>query len=79
MENEDLFRKVRNILNKLTPTSLNKFTNDLLDLPINTQEHLEGIVEIIFEKSLNEHVYMKTYAQLCKHLSSLSVSTLSFR
>lgn len=72
-ENEALLRDVRNILNKLTPQNLQKLTGDLINLPINTQERLEGAIDIIFEKSIDEQVFSTTYAQLCKVLSSIKV------
>ena len=49
-ENEELLRQVRNILNKLTPQNINKLTNDLIKLPINSEDRLRGSIEIIFEK-----------------------------
>ena len=76
-ENEALLRDVRNILNKLTPQNLNKLTSDLINLPINTQERLEGAIDIIFEKSIDEQVFSTTYAQLCKVLSSIKVPSTS--
>ena len=71
-ENETLLRNIRYILNKLTPTNLNKLTFDFINLPINTQVLLEGSIDLIFEKSINEEMFSTTYAQLCKALSSIT-------
>lgn len=72
-ETEALMRDVRNILNKLTPQNMQKLTADLINLPITTQERLEGAIDIIFEKSIDEQVFSTTYAQLCKVLSQIKV------
>ncbi len=74
-ETEDLFREVRNILNKLTPQNLQKLTSNLINLPINNEDRLKGAIDIIFEKSIDEQVFSQTYAQLCKVLSSIKVSS----
>ena len=49
-EEEELFREVRNILNKLTPQNLQKLTVSLINLPITTESRLKGSIDIIFEK-----------------------------
>ena len=49
-EEEELFREVRNILNKLTPQNLQKLTISLINLPITTESRLKGSIDIIFEK-----------------------------
>lgn len=72
-ELDDLFREVRNILNKLTPQNIQKLTSDLIALPINTEERLKGAIDIIFEKSIDEQVFSQTYAQLCKVLQQIKV------
>ena len=76
-ETETLLRDVRYILNRLTPTNLNKLTSNLINLPINTQERLEGAIDFIFEKSINEEMFSTTYAKLCKVSSSIKVPSTS--
>ena len=49
-ETEEIFKKVRNILNKLTPQNLPKLTSDLMKLAINSEDRLKGATDIIFEK-----------------------------
>lgn len=72
-ETEELFREVRNILNKLTPQNIQKLTGNLINLAINTEDRLKGAIDIIFEKSIDEQVFSQTYAQLCKVLSQIKV------
>ena len=59
-ENEDemavLERKVRAILNKLTPQKFDKLVAQFKELQIDTAEKLEMCMELVFEK-----VYCKKY------------------
>ena len=69
-ESEEVQREIRFILNKLTPTNMQKLINSLLLLPITkSKEYLEDLVNTIISKALNEPLYSETYAQLCKILS----------
>ncbi|KAL7302999.1 hypothetical protein TKK_0004224 [Trichogramma kaykai] len=67
--NDVIFRKVRGLLNKLTPEKFAKLSNDLLNLELNSDVILKGVIFLIFEKALDEPKYSSMYAQLCKRLS----------
>ena len=47
---QELYRKVKSILNKLTPQKFQKLRDQMLELPIDTEERLSGVIDIIFEK-----------------------------
>ena len=47
---QQLFCKVRGILNKLTPQNFQTLTQQITDLNIDTQERLEGAIDLIFAK-----------------------------
>ena len=47
---QEILRKVRSILNKLTPQKFQTLIQQIIDLEINTQERLEGAIDLIFEK-----------------------------
>lgn len=64
-----IFRKVRGILNKLTPEKFHKLSDDLLGLELDSDKVLKGVILLIFEKALDEPKYSSMYAQLCKRLS----------
>lgn len=64
-----IFRKVRGILNKLTPEKFQKLSDDLLALELDSSKVLKGVILLIFEKALDEPKYSSMYAQLCKRLS----------
>lgn len=60
---------MRGILNKLTPEKFAKLSNDLLNVELNTDVILKGVIFLIFEKALDEPKYSSMYAQLCKRLA----------
>ncbi|CAG9092117.1 unnamed protein product [Plutella xylostella] len=66
---DNIFRKVRGILNKLTPEKFTKLSDDLLALDLASDKVLKGVILLIFEKALDEPKYSSMYAQLCKRLS----------
>lgn len=65
---DSIFRKVRGILNKLTPEKFQKLSDDLLMLDLNSPKILNGIILLIFDKALDEPKYSSMYAQLCKRI-----------
>ncbi|XP_064601391.1 eukaryotic translation initiation factor 4 gamma 2-like [Liolophura sinensis] len=67
-KNDSVFRKVRGILNKLTPDKFDKLSLELLNVGIESQVILKGIILLIFEKALEEPKYSTLYAQLCHRL-----------
>ncbi|XP_048511853.1 eukaryotic translation initiation factor 4 gamma 2 isoform X1 [Athalia rosae] len=67
--NDLIFRKVRGILNKLTPEKFAKLSTDLLNVELNSDVILKGVILLIFDKALDEPKYSSMYAQLCKRLS----------
>lgn len=66
--NDQVFRKVRGILNKLTPEKFQKLSDDLLRVELQSSVILKGVIYLIFEKALDEPKYSSMYAQLCKRL-----------
>ncbi|KAF4526162.1 hypothetical protein B566_EDAN008198 [Ephemera danica] len=68
-KNDLIFRKVRGILNKLTPEKFKKLSDDLLNTDLNSSVILKGVILLIFEKALDEPKYSSMYAQLCKRLT----------
>ncbi|KAL9970594.1 hypothetical protein ACROYT_G022998 [Oculina patagonica] len=65
---EELFRKVRSILNKLTPQKFQTLTQQIIDLDIDTAERLEGAIDLIFEKAIDEAAFSVAYANMCRCL-----------
>uniref|UniRef100_UPI0037E87679 eukaryotic translation initiation factor 4 gamma 3 isoform X5 n=1 Tax=Semicossyphus pulcher TaxID=241346 RepID=UPI0037E87679 len=83
---QELFRKVRSILNKLTPQKFNQLMKQVTDLTIDTEERLKGVIDLVFEKALDEPSFSVAYGNMCRCLATLKVpmtdkpnTTVNFR
>ena len=52
---QELYKKVRGILNKLTPQKFKTLIQQVLELNIDTEHRLKGCIDIIFEKVTVNH------------------------
>uniref|UniRef100_A0A3Q3A949 Eukaryotic translation initiation factor 4 gamma 2 n=1 Tax=Kryptolebias marmoratus TaxID=37003 RepID=A0A3Q3A949_KRYMA len=68
-EHDATFRKVRGILNKLTPEKFDKLCLELLNVGVESKLVLKGTVLLIVDKALEEPKYSQLYAQLCLRLA----------
>ena len=50
---ELLSRNVQDILNKITPQTFSKLTGKLCDIPIDTNELLDLMIQKVFEKAIS--------------------------
>uniref|UniRef100_A0ABD2X3F2 MI domain-containing protein n=1 Tax=Trichogramma kaykai TaxID=54128 RepID=A0ABD2X3F2_9HYME len=69
-----LYKRVRSVLNKLTPQKFDTLINQVRDLHIDTQERLQGVINLVFEKAIDEPNFSVAYALMCKELSNINVS-----
>uniref|UniRef100_A0A8C8DR50 Eukaryotic translation initiation factor 4 gamma, 3a n=1 Tax=Oryzias sinensis TaxID=183150 RepID=A0A8C8DR50_9TELE len=83
---QELFRRVRSILNKLTPQKFNQLMKQVTDLTIDTEERLKGVIDLVFEKAIDEPGFSVAYGNMCRCLATLKVqmtdkpnSTVNFR
>lgn len=65
---QELFRKVRSILNKLTPQMFNQLMKQVTDLTVDTEERLKGVIDLVFEKAIDEPSFSVAYANMCRGL-----------
>ncbi|EHB13744.1 Eukaryotic translation initiation factor 4 gamma 1 [Heterocephalus glaber] len=72
---QDLLRRVRCILNKLTPQMFQQLMKQVTQLAIDTEECLKGVIDLIFEKAISEPNFSVAYANMCRCLMALKVST----
>ncbi|XP_056649007.1 eukaryotic translation initiation factor 4 gamma 1-like isoform X1 [Diorhabda sublineata] len=70
---EELYRKVRGILNKLTPQKFETLLQQIKNLSIDTTERLQGVIDLVFEKAVDEPNFSVAYASMCGQLALLQV------
>lgn len=68
-----LYKKVRGVLNKLTPEKFDRLLNQVQDLTIDNAERLQGVIDLVFEKAVDEPNFSVAYAEMCKHLAMMQV------
>lgn len=73
---QELFKKVRSILNKLTPQKFNQLMKQVTDLTIDTEERLKGVIDLVFEKAIDEPSFSVAYGNMCRCLATLKVPSL---
>uniref|UniRef100_A0A3P9IPM7 Eukaryotic translation initiation factor 4 gamma 1 n=1 Tax=Oryzias latipes TaxID=8090 RepID=A0A3P9IPM7_ORYLA len=75
MKTQELFKRVRSILNKLTPQKFQQLMKQVMELTIDTEERLKGVIDLTFEKAISEPDFSVAYANMCRCLSGLKVQT----
>uniref|UniRef100_A0A3P8XJF7 Eukaryotic translation initiation factor 4 gamma, 1a n=1 Tax=Esox lucius TaxID=8010 RepID=A0A3P8XJF7_ESOLU len=75
VKTQELFRRVRSILNKLTPQMFQQLMKQVTELTIDTEERLKGVIDLIFEKAISEPNFSVAYANMCRCLTALKVPT----
>ncbi|GFY43048.1 eukaryotic translation initiation factor 4 gamma 3 [Trichonephila inaurata madagascariensis] len=73
LEKEKLKRSVQGVLNKLTPQKFETLLAQLKNLNIDTEEKLSLVIDLIFEKAIDEPNFSVPYANMCKHLALIKV------
>uniref|UniRef100_A0A8D0DGP5 Eukaryotic translation initiation factor 4 gamma 1 n=1 Tax=Sander lucioperca TaxID=283035 RepID=A0A8D0DGP5_SANLU len=72
---QDLFKRVRGILNKLTPQKFQQLMKQVTELTIDTEERLKGVIDLTFEKAISEPDFSVAYANMCRCLMGLKAET----
>ncbi|XP_054004810.1 eukaryotic translation initiation factor 4 gamma 3-like isoform X2 [Hylaeus anthracinus] len=73
-KSEALYKRVRSVLNKLTPEKFDTLVDQVRALPIDTPERLQGVINLVFEKAVDEPSFSVAYALMCKELAMMEVS-----
>uniref|UniRef100_A0A669EN10 Eukaryotic translation initiation factor 4 gamma 1 n=1 Tax=Oreochromis niloticus TaxID=8128 RepID=A0A669EN10_ORENI len=86
IKTKELFKRVRSILNKLTPQKFQQLMKQVTELTIDTEERLKGVIDLTFEKAISEPDFSVAYANMCRCLMGLRVeipdkpgATVNFR
>lgn len=72
IKTQDLFKRVCGILNKLTPQKFQQLMKQVMELTIDTEERLKGVIDLIFEKAISEPNFSVAYANMCRCLTGVS-------
>ncbi|XP_030370898.1 eukaryotic translation initiation factor 4G isoform X1 [Scaptodrosophila lebanonensis] len=65
---ETVVKKVRGILNKLTPDNFDVLLKEMFSIKMNTEAKMTNVMLLIFEKTISEPNFAPTYARFCKVL-----------
>ena len=71
MKTQELLKKVRSILNKLTLENFDTLLKQIRNLEIDNQKRLKGTIDLIFEKAIDEPSFI-VYSRLCHKLAHVS-------
>lgn len=71
-EAAELYRQVRSILNKLTAQNFGILSEQFQSLKIDTKAKLVGVIDLVFNKAVDEPNFSEGYAILSQHLSHCS-------
>lgn len=74
VKTEALYKSVRSVLNKLTPQKFDTLIDQVRSLPIDTHERLQGVINLVFEKAVDEPSFSVAYALMCKELAMMEVA-----
>eukprot|EP00747_Dinoflagellata_sp_TGD_P161594 gnl/TRDRNA2_/TRDRNA2_178206_c0_seq1.p1 gnl/TRDRNA2_/TRDRNA2_178206_c0~~gnl/TRDRNA2_/TRDRNA2_178206_c0_seq1.p1 ORF type:complete len:393 (-),score=108.19 gnl/TRDRNA2_/TRDRNA2_178206_c0_seq1:116-1294(-) len=66
---EEIARRMKGILNKLTLEKFDELYKQLLDCGISTEAHVRILVAEVFEKATTQHHFIEMYTTLCVSLS----------
>lgn len=70
---QELYKKVRGVLNKLTPQKFNTLLSQVRSLTVDTTERLQGVIDLVFEKAIDEPNFSEAYALMCRELALMQV------
>ncbi|XP_075145585.1 uncharacterized protein LOC142220374 [Haematobia irritans] len=65
---ESVLKKVRGVLNKLTPENFDVLLKTMVSINLDTTEKMQPVMLLIFEKTISEPNFAPTYAKFCKVL-----------
>lgn len=63
----------------MTPQKFDTLLDKVKSLDINTQSRLEGVIDLVFEKAIDEPNFSEAYAAMCSKLSMLKVINCNTR
>lgn len=61
------------MLNKLTPQKFETLVSQVRSLVIDNKERLQGVIDLVFEKAVDEPNFSFGYALMCRELGQMQV------
>ncbi|XP_045163528.1 eukaryotic translation initiation factor 4 gamma 1-like isoform X2 [Mercenaria mercenaria] len=74
---EELYKKTRSLLNKLTPQKFQSLVPQMQTLPIDSENQLKGVIDLVFEKAVSAPSFSVAYANMCYCLMMFKVQSES--
>ncbi|XP_052716566.1 eukaryotic translation initiation factor 4 gamma 3-like isoform X1 [Crassostrea angulata] len=74
---EEFYKKIRSTLNKLAPKKFQTLVKQVSEMEINTEERLQGVADLIFERAISEPCFCVAYASMCRYLAMIKVASTS--
>ena len=68
LKTQELLKRVRSVLNKLTPQMFQQLMKQVQEMTIDTEDRLKGVIDLIFEKAISEPNFSVAYANMCRCL-----------
>lgn len=66
-------KEARSILNKLTPENFDRLKLKFLELKLENQENrVDAVINVLFEKAIDEPAFSASYAKMVKHYNQES-------
>eukprot|EP00929_Paragymnodinium_shiwhaense_P112601 TRINITY_DN80857_c0_g1_i1.p1 TRINITY_DN80857_c0_g1~~TRINITY_DN80857_c0_g1_i1.p1 ORF type:complete len:815 (-),score=221.71 TRINITY_DN80857_c0_g1_i1:186-2570(-) len=66
---DDVNRKTKSILNKLTVEKFDSLFQQLLEAGISTEDHVDNLMREVFDKATTQHHFIEMYTRLCVKLN----------
>lgn len=51
----------------------NQLIKQVMDLTVDTEERLKGVIDLVFEKAIDEPSFSVAYANMCRCLATVSI------
>ena len=71
---KELLKKFRGYLNKITPQKYDVIEQKIRELKIDTEDRLKRVLDLVFDKAVDEPNFCIQYANLCKYLATIKIN-----
>ncbi|XP_025414206.1 eukaryotic translation initiation factor 4 gamma 3-like [Sipha flava] len=72
---EEIRKKFMSILNKISPENMTQLAESITTLPLDTDEQLKTVIDLLFQKAIVEPNFTPQYAYICTALEDKKVKS----